>query len=201
MQDFSKSSITELAAIVAAHLGDRDIQVVLVGGLAVELYSENVYLTNDIDMVDISYAKPVNLHKAMAEIGFEKRGRVFVSASTDITVEFPSPPVSVGDELVTETTTVTTTVGELPVLFARDVIKDRLAAYIHWRDKPSLVQALTVLLKYPEEIGAIAAFCKAEGSPELMDLIRSLLESASDRGLTNMDGLEALVIERTMQSL
>ena len=43
---------------------------------AVELYSENLYLTKDIDMVDISYAKPAKLHKVMAGIGFEKRGRV-----------------------------------------------------------------------------------------------------------------------------
>ena len=55
-----------MAAIVATHLRDHDIQVVLVGGLAVELYSENVYLTQDIDMVDISYAKPAKLHKVMA---------------------------------------------------------------------------------------------------------------------------------------
>ena len=201
MKNYSTTSIAELAAIVATHLRDHDIQVVLVGGLAVELYSENIYLTKDIDMVDISYAKPAKLHKAMAEIGFEKSGRIFVCASTDITVEFPSPPISVGDELVTETTTVDTPAGALSVLFARDVIKDRLAAYIHWRDKPSLVQALAVLIKYPEEADAIAAFCEAEGSAELIVLIRSLLAAASERGLTNMVDLEKLLLERTLRSL
>jgi len=201
MKNYSTTSIAELAAIIATHLREHDIQVVLVGGLAVELYSENVYLTKDIDMVDISYAKPAKLHQVMAKIGFEKSGRIFVCASTDITVEFPSPPISVGDELVTETTTVITPAGELPVLFARDVIKDRLAAYIHWRDKPSLVQALAVLIKYPEEADAIAAFCEAEGSAELMVLIRSLLATASERGLTNMDDLEKLLLERTLRSL
>ncbi len=53
---------------------EEDIEVVFVGGLAAELYSENVYLTKDIDMVDISYAKPGKLHKVMAKIGFEKSG-------------------------------------------------------------------------------------------------------------------------------
>ena len=199
MTNYSTTSITELAAIVASHLRDQDIQVVLVGGLAVELYSENIYLTKDIDMVDISYTRPAKLYKVMAEIGFEKNGRIFVSASTDITVEFPSPPVSVGNELVTETTTVITPAGELPVLFPRDVIKDRLAAYIHWRDKPSLVQALAVLIKYPEEIDAIVAFCEAEGSSELMVLIRDLLNAAGERDLSKMDDLEKLLIERMLQ--
>lgn len=190
-----------MAAIVATHLREHDIDVVLVGGLAVELYSENIYLTKDIDMVDTSYAKPDKLHKALAEIGFQKKGRIFVNASTDITIEFPSPPISVGDELVTEITVIATPAGELPVLVARDVIKDRLAAYIHWRDKPSLVQALAVIIKYPEEIEAIAEFCKKEGSEESMLLIRSLLAMASERGLTDMEDLEKLLVERTLLSL
>jgi hypothetical protein len=201
MKDFSTTPITELAAIVATHLREHDIDVVLVGGLAVELYSENVYLTKDIDMVDTSYARPGKLHKAMAEIGFEKTGRIFVNPSTDITVEFPSPPISVGDELVTETTTMATPAGDLPVLIARDVIKDRLAAYIHWRDKPSLVQALAVIIKYPEEIEAVAAFCEKEGSEESMLLIRDLLAMASERDLTRMEDVEKLLVEQTLQKL
>jgi hypothetical protein len=201
MTDYSITPIKELAAIVATHLRDHDIEVVLVGGLAVELYSENVYLTKDIDMVDISYAKPRKLHKAMAEIGFEKTGRIFVNPSTEITVEFPSPPISVGDELVTETTTMATPAGDLPILVARDVIKDRIAAYIHWRDKPSLVQALAVIIKYPEEIEAVAAFCEKEGSEELMPLIRDLLAMANERDLTKMEDVEMLLVERTLQKL
>lgn len=199
--DFSTKSITELAAIVASHLREHDIDVVLVGGLAVEIYSENLYLTKDIDMVDISYTRPAILRQAMAKIGFQKSGRIFVNPSTDVTVEFPSPPVSVGDELVTETTSIVTPAGELPVLFARDVIKDRLAAYIHWRDKPSLVQALAVLIKHPEEIEAVVAFCENEGSAESMLLIQSLLAAATERGLTDMEDLEKLLVERTLLSL
>jgi len=201
MIDFSKTPIIELAVIVATHLRERDIDVVLVGGLAVELYSENVYLTKDIDMVDISYTKPDKLREAMAEIGFEKTGRVFVNPSTDITVEFPSPPISVGDELITETTTMATPAGDLPVLVARDVIKDRLAAYIHWHDKPSLVQALAVIVKYPEEIEAVATFCEKEGSKESMLAIRNLLALASERALTEMEELEKLLVEKTLQEL
>jgi len=201
MTDFSATPITELAAIVATHLRKHDIDVVLVGGLAVEVYSENLYLTKDIDMVDTSYARPAKLHKAMAKIGFEKTGRIFVNPSTDITIEFPSPPISVGDELVTETTTIATPAGDLPVLVARDVIKDRLAAYIHWHDKPSLVQALAVIIKYPEEIEAVAAFCEKEGSEESMLTIRNLFALASERALTEMEELEKLLVEQTLQNL
>ena len=39
MTDFSNTPIVELAAIVANHLKQHGIRVVLVGGLAVEIYS------------------------------------------------------------------------------------------------------------------------------------------------------------------
>ena len=102
--DFKSTSMIELAVVVAQHLKRKDIQVVLVGGLAVEIYTENQYLTNDIDMVDISYQKPAVLRAAMLELGFTKRGRVYRNSSTDIVVEFPSAPLAVGDELIKEQT-------------------------------------------------------------------------------------------------
>jgi len=45
MDDFSDTPIIEIAAIIANHLEQYNIRVVLVGGLAVEFYSENLYLT------------------------------------------------------------------------------------------------------------------------------------------------------------
>lgn len=74
--DFNNIAITELASIVAAHLRQWRIEVVLVGGLAVEIYTENLYLTKDIDMVNTNFQKPSRLHKAMRELGFIKQGRI-----------------------------------------------------------------------------------------------------------------------------
>lgn len=201
MSDFSNTSIIELAAIVANHLQRHGIRVVLVGGLAVEIYSENIYLTNDIDMVDVSYQKPAVLHKAMAEIGFVKRGRIFVNETTNITVEFPSAPMTVGDEPVTETTVAQSPAGEIPILKVADVIKDRLAAYFHWNDKQSLVQALAVLIKFQDELPGIETFCRNEGSPESIQLLRHLLGTAAKQNITTMTGLEQLVVDLTLDSL
>lgn len=75
----------------------------LVGRLAVEIYTENLYLTKDIDIVNVNYQKPAVLKKEMAVLGFHKRGRIFVNDTTDIYVEFPTAPLSVGDDLITET--------------------------------------------------------------------------------------------------
>lgn len=75
----------------------------LVGRLAVEIYTENLYLTKDIDIVNVNYQKPAVLKKEMGVLGFHKTGRIFVNDTTDIYVEFPTAPLSVGDDLITET--------------------------------------------------------------------------------------------------
>ena len=199
--DFSDTGIIELAAIIAAHLREHEIDVVLVGGLAVELYTDNLYLTKDIDMVDISYQKPPRLHETMSELGFEKKGRVFVNPSTDISVEFPSAPVSVGDELVTETTSANTKAGNVPVLHCVDVIKDRMAAYVHWGDKPSLVQAITLLAAYPEHLEESLGFCEREGAANAVPLIQQTLTTVTETGFSGMEDIERLIVETTLHNL
>lgn len=201
MQSFSNTPIVELAAIVADHLKQRGITVVLVGGLAVEIYSENLYLTKDIDMIDISYQEPAVLGRAMAEIGFSKQGRVYVNDTTDIGVEFPSAPLSVGERLITETTVFESNVGEIPILFAKDVIKDRLAAYFHWQDKQSLVQAVAVMIKHPISLDELKSFCQNESKENEFDLIQQLLHSAKQQELSEMADIEKLVVSEILRRL
>ncbi len=55
--DFCDTSFTELAAIVAEHLKQWSIDVV-VGGLAVEICANNLYLIKDIHMVNTNYRAP-----------------------------------------------------------------------------------------------------------------------------------------------
>jgi hypothetical protein len=201
MSDFSNTSIVDLAAIVANHLHQHDIKVVLVGGLAVEIYTENIYLTKDIDMVDISYQSPAVLRAAMTEIGFVKQGRIYINKTTDISVEFPAGPISVGDELITRTTTAKSKLGEIPILCAEDVIKDRLAAYFHWQDKPSLVQALALMLQHPIATDTLRAFCRKEGRQDEFANIQSLRNSARHLKLSGMAEIEKLVIEEAVAKL
>jgi hypothetical protein len=146
--DFSTTPIVKLAVIVAEHLQTHGVDVVLVGGLAVEIYTENLYLTKDIDMVNTNYLKPSQLHKVMGELGFRKKGRIYVNDTTDITVEFPSGPLAVGCNLIKSTTLIQVAQGAIPILHVIDVVKDRIAAFIHWQDKQSLIQAMGIMLKH-----------------------------------------------------
>lgn len=196
--DFSNTSMKELAGIIANHLSDRGIDTVLVGGLAVEIYSHNLYLTKDIDMVNTSYTPTKILRGAMAELGYIKRGRVYVNDTTSVTVEFPSAPLSVGDELITQTTTVSTNAGDVPILMVEDVVKDRLAAFIHWRDTQSLVQATAVMLKHLLKPESYKDFIEREGTAQHYSLLQALYTTGK-QGELNMQALETRLADLLLQ--
>lgn len=199
--DYSKTSIVDLAAIIAKHLQHHGVEVVLVGGLAVEIYTENLYLTKDIDMVNTNYKKPSYLHKVMGELGFHKHGRVYINETTDITVEFPAGPLSVGNNLITNTTIAQTKQGEIPILHVRDVVIDRLAAFIHWQDRQSLIQAVGVMLKHNLEPKGFKEFLTAEGNTTHQELLNTLYEQAKNKNITAMVQLESILSDIVLQKL
>ena len=193
--NYSNTPIVELAAILAKHLQHHGVEVVLVGGLAVEIYTENLYLTKDIDMVNTNYQKPSYLHKVMSELGFHKQGRVYINETTDITVEFPPGPLAVGNNLITNTTVAKTKQGEIPILHVRDVVIDRLAAFIHWQDRQSLVQAVGVMLKHNLKPKDFKEFLINEGNLSNYDLLDLLFQQSQNKNITAMAQLESLLSE------
>ena len=194
MTDISQFSMLQLAGHIAQHLKARNIDVVLVGGLAVACYTDNRYLTKDIDMVDISYQSPSALQSAMKALGFQKKGRVYVSDKTDIVVEFPSAPLSVGDEFITQHTEFKTEQGAIPILLALDVVKDRLAAYFHWQDKQSLVQALCIMLCHSISPNEVRAFCIKESSQETFQKLARYYDSLKTDRVLDMIDIERYVV-------
>ncbi len=201
MSNYQNIAITDLAAIIAEQLQRHNIKVILVGGLAVEIYSENIYPTKDIDMVNISYNTPAEINQAMGEIGFTKQGRIYVNDTTEISVEFLSAPLSVGEELIEDTSVVEVDNGIIAILMVKDVIKDRLAAYFHWKDQPSLVQALAVMSPHHISPQELKRFCRSEGKEHEYAAIESLHQQVKSQNLFSMQAIETLVIEKFLQQL
>lgn len=195
MDNFRTTSITELAAIVADHLQHRNIEVVLVGGLAVEIYTENLYLTQDIDLVNTNYQPPQLLTTAMAELGFFKQGRVYVNSTTNVVVEFPTAPLSVGDELITNVTQIEVADKNLPILTVQDVIKDRLSAYLHWNDRQSLIQAVAMMRKHRLRPENFRNFFSQEGGEPAFSLLDTLHQAANIQNANTMAELETILVK------
>jgi hypothetical protein len=144
MKSISRMTQAELATYVQVHLLKRGITVILSGGAAVSIYSNNQYVSADIDLVDVNFAKRNKIIAAMEEIGFSEKNRYFIHPDTKHIVEFPPGPLAVGDEPVMSIKEVKFSTGILRVISPTDCVKDRLAAYYYWKDQQSLTQALLV---------------------------------------------------------
>ncbi len=139
-----RTPLADLGALVADACKTAGIEVVLSGGACVSLYTKNKYESFDLDFVLMSQADRKKIGPVLEALGFRKEGRHYRHPETPYIVEFLSPPLSVGDEPVREIRELRRGRRTLRLLSPTDCVKDRLAAFYHWGDKPSLAQAVLV---------------------------------------------------------
>jgi hypothetical protein len=132
-----------LAAIISSHLQKNGIEVVLVGGACVSLYTDNQYMSYDIDLITDTPIRKIT--PVLEELGFKNTGgRLFENPKCGFLIDFPAPPVSIGDKPVSKFNNLKTRFGTICLLTPTDCIKDRLAAYFFWNDNQSFDQAVMV---------------------------------------------------------
>lgn len=66
--DFKTISISDLAALVNSKFIEYGMKTVLVGGACVAIYSNNRYLSYDLDFA--TFENKTKIKKALSEIGF-----------------------------------------------------------------------------------------------------------------------------------
>lgn len=166
MSNIKQMSIEQLCAFVSNHLQADDIPVVLVGGACVSIYSDNNYQTADIDFIERYDTRRKDLIASLEKIGFTEKNRYFEHPDTDYFLEFPSGPISVGNEPINDFAVVDTQFGKLVLLTATDICKDRLAAFFYWQDEQSLTQAINIASNNDVDIENIAQWAESEGMLE-----------------------------------
>ena len=176
MKSIKEMTQLEIGAFVCSYLKENSIEVVLSGGATVSLYSNNKYVSKDLDLVDVYSVNRRKLASAMHEIGFVEKNRYFKHPDSIYIVEFPPGPLSVGDEIVTETYEVKFSTGFLKVISATDCVKDRLAAYFHWGDRQSLMQAILVSKENHVDLEEIESWSSKEGKQKEFDAIKKILK-------------------------
>jgi len=165
----------EIGAFICTHLRKRGIEVVLSGGALTSLYSNNKYVSKDLDLIDVYSIGRRKLISAMQEIGFVEENRFFHHPDSEYIVEFPPGPLTVGDEPVVKTYQVEFSTGSLAVISPTDCVKNRLAAYYHWGDKPSLRQAVLVAKERDVDLEEIGKWSYKEGKAKEFQAIRDML--------------------------
>lgn len=144
----------EFAGIISTHLREAGIDVILSGGSCVSIYSADKYVSKDLDFVDVSLKSNRQIAKVLADLGFRnepKNSRHFVHPDIVWTVEFPSAPLTVGDEHIKQSSVAEreTTQGVLRMLSPTDCVKDRLANFYYFRDRQCFEQAILVAINQP----------------------------------------------------
>ena len=137
-----ENSITKLAALdgktnfekmigtvsILTELLGENQRPVIVGGLAVEIYTRNEYTTVDIDLI-LSQREKAN--EILLQLGFHKQGRHWFHPTLLVSVEIPNFVLEDADsarvlELILPDDM------KVYVIGLEDIILDRLRACVHW---------------------------------------------------------------------
>ena len=169
MKKIAEMSMMELGGYVCQKLKDNGIEVTLSGGSCVEIYSHGAYTSYDLDLINQYNEDFRKIRQIMSELGFAEKNRYFVREDTRYFIESPSGPLSVGDMPVHEIAEIDTEAGVLRLLTPTDCVKDRLAAYYHWNDEPSLQQAIWVARQNPINMESVKSWSEREGAQEKFD--------------------------------
>ena len=174
--DWKNITIMEFAGIISSHLKENNIDAVLVGGACVSIYSENEYLSHDLD-----YSSYNNIAKeirpCLEDIGFKQTApNRFENKKCEFYIEFVTTPVSLGSgDPVTKFNEVDSGKGKITLLTPTDCVKDRLAAYYYWHDPQSLDQALMVARNQKINLKEIEIWSKKENKLEEFQNFKRLL--------------------------
>ena len=172
-------SIRSLAIFICDHLSSQGIETVLSGGACVSIYTKNQFLSYDPDFVLLDSSHKKRIREVLAQIGFHPEGRHFLHSDTPFIVEFLSPPLSVGEEPVKKIKTIEESKRRLKLLSPTDCVKDRLAAFYHWNDRPSLEQAVMVSQAQSVDFKEIKRWSIQEG---MVDKYSTFLEEFNKLG-------------------
>ena len=144
----AQSTVAEVAAIVSDALERAGIMATLSGGSAVTIYSNNEYLSRDLDFV--TSAMIADLKPVLESLGFEHTGiprlSQFTHPKVQWYVEFPPSPLTFGNLYVNpeDCAVIELPVGKLRIITPTQSVMDRLAAAYAWKDAQSRDQAIMV---------------------------------------------------------
>jgi hypothetical protein len=175
MKPIAEMSMEELGAYVCSALEQEGIKTVLSGGSCAEIYSHGKYVSDDIDLINRYNAREAEITPVMTRLGFSEYTRYYIHPDTKYFIEFPRGPLGVGDAPVHDIASIEYETGILRLLTPTDCVKDRLAAYYHWKDEQGLDQAVWVASQNEIDIEAVQNWSIHEGHLDKFEIFKRKL--------------------------
>ncbi len=113
---------------LTARLAADGIEPILVGGCALEVYTEGGYTTGD---VDLALPTRPEVDTAFADLGFTKSGRFWVRPELDLFFEAPAPAGLPGE--TAPRTELEVDGLRVVIVGVEDLLIDRLRAWVRWK--------------------------------------------------------------------
>lgn len=153
---------------------------VIVGGEAVELYTQGSYTTGDIDIKSPRGAT----ESVLREWSFRKKGRTWFNKVLDIYVDWVGAALDEGEDAENRVVTIKVSEGlEINVISIEDLVIDRLNAAKWWGDVDSLMWA-KVLLGVKRRLGEkidLSYLKKRASEEDIVDFLDQILRSGKLR--------------------
>ncbi|HMY66348.1 MAG TPA: hypothetical protein PL048_01975 [Leptospiraceae bacterium] len=133
---------------ILTHLLDEKQRPVIVGGLAVEIYTRNEYTTVDIDLILNERARADEI---LSGLGFQKQGRHWFHPVLLVSLEIPNFVLEDADsEKVLEL--ILPDEMKVYVIGLEDIILDRLRACVHWKSESDCEWAERMYFLHSEKL-------------------------------------------------
>lgn len=153
------------ASVITIILEKYGIKPIVVGGLSVEIYTQNEYATRDIDFVSDGYQI---ISDTLLKLGFKKEGRHFYHEDIEIAVEIP------GNDLAGDYNRVIKVEIEngryVYLISIEDIILDRLRAAVHWKSAEDSIWGFKLLAKNIDVVDIDYLYKKLETKSEENEL-------------------------------
>ena len=146
--NIGKLGRAEMAALIVETLAEQGIDVVLVGGGCVCVWTNDRFGSLGLDFIDLTYKRKKEIATALSVIGFTPEGQTkyFTHPDCQWSVEFPTGPLEIGHELIgfERICELDTAAGKIRLLNPTDCIKDRLLWWYLESDPQCWEQSLDI---------------------------------------------------------
>ncbi len=181
-----------IAAIIAEALRSVNQDPILVGGVAVEYYTQGGYSTADIDLVSEGGR---DLVQVMESLGFEKIGKDFIQKTLKIYVEFPSRHLK-SSELSSKIQ-----IGKkiLRIISLEDLLIDRLCAFKFWQSAVDGLNSLLLLEHSELDLDRLELRAKEEKVLDALSALKELREEIIRKKIPPKQASQ--ILEKEMKKL
>ena len=136
IEDESRRRTLFIALLSGEMVRRRAERPIVVAGEAVELYTQGLYTTGDIDLK----GRKETLEAILAEWDFVRQGRIWVSKEYGIYIDWLEGSLDEGDKAENKTNIIALDdEDEIRVVSLEDLIIYRLCAAKYWNDQDSLM--------------------------------------------------------------